>query len=273
MTQEVEVLHRRMISQQQLTRILNAKPEKQTAFVYQAIVLSLAGHILVLALIYLSGSPSMGNTKDEPDETVKELELAFEEEEPEEIQEELPDNMSEEVRNLLANSQSEKTKERVNYSRKSKAQIEEEVRQELEALENEEKRKLAERRPEKPKENLPPSKPDKKPDKNSPDNVPNPSDKSYEGRVAALYSLENRSAINQPKPLYRCKSSGRVIVKIEVDQTGKVIAATIDDSGSVMNDCLRQESQKYAMKWKFDYSTAAPKKQNGTITFDFSAQK
>ena len=262
-----------MINTQELSRILDSKPEKQTVFVYQAIVLSLAAHIVVFALIFLSGNPSSSRSEDPNDPGIQELDLSFEPPE-EEVFTDMPQGMSEEVRNLLANSESQTTKERVSYSAKSKAQIEQEVLNDLKNLEASEYSKLKEGRPDSKeavadKKETQTATPESKEDYSW---INQPSDKSYEGRVAASFQLSGRKPLNSPKPLYRCKSAGLVVVKIEVDQFGKVTSALVDESKSVANECLREESKKYALKWMFDYSDKAPKRQEGTISFDFSAQ-
>jgi TonB family protein len=100
----------------------------------------------------------------------------------------------------------------------------------------------------------------------------NSSNKSSSGPVSAEYFLSGRTAKSTKKPTYRCKSAGKIVVNITVDPNGAVVGAEVDDAKSIGVDCIREESLKYAKMWTFDYNQSAAKKQNGTITFTFSAQ-
>jgi TonB family protein len=95
--------------------------------------------------------------------------------------------------------------------------------------------------------------------------------KSYSGPVTASFNMAGRDPLDNPIPTYRCKTNGTVVVTVSIDELGKVIEARINESASSPNECLRAESEKYARKWRFDYSSRS-RKQDGTITFTFSAQ-
>lgn len=93
---------------------------------------------------------------------------------------------------------------------------------------------------------------------------------SYSGPVSATVDLSGRSIRQAPKPTYKCKTAGTVVMAIEVDETGKVTSVKINDALSTHDACLREESLTYARRWLF--SVSSTKKQLGSITFLFSAQ-
>lgn len=112
-------------------------------------------------------------------------------------------------------------------------------------------------------------------DPNNTDNNKNndQSGQKVEGNVSVSYDVGNRNGMYLPKPTYRCESSGKVQVNIEVDDAGYVVKATIDHSNSTTsNECLLSESLKYAEKSKFNSSVDAPKKESGVIIYLFSSQ-
>jgi len=262
-------------SNDRIQLILNAKPEKRTALIMQAIILGLAAHIFVLAIMYLvTAQPPVDETAQE--EVLEEIDLELvPEEEMLQEQQDIPANASQEVKDLIASSSGKRTSQYVNYTGKSRDAMNAEVEAELAALEAAERAALASQKGEIPtrtKTDPPKTDPTKK--NTSPQNNPNnnPSESSYSGPVSAEFSLNGRSPKKSPRPNYRCKSTGKVVVKIKVDYTGAVIDAEIDESKSQGNDCIREESLAYARRWAFDYNDKAPKKQDGTITFTFSAQ-
>ncbi len=263
-------------SSEQVQSLLGSKPGKKTSFIYQAIIVSLSIHIFVLGITYLLSVPPLETIGEESDEAIEEIELSFEEPETELPVPDPMEGMSEEVKNLLANAQSVRTSDRVNYTAKSQEEINAEVYQQLKGLEKAEYDQLKSGRPDNSiKDNVNDPKEKAKDDKNASkenyDWYKNQSQKSYAGPVSAEFSLQGRSVKSSPKPTYRCKTSGKVIIKIEVNQAGEVTNAAIDER-STANDCIREESLAYAKKWKFDYNEKAPKKQAGTITFTFSQQ-
>jgi tRNA pseudouridine55 synthase len=83
--------------------------------------------------------------------------------------------------------------------------------------------------------------------------------------------MKGREPLDNPIPTYRCKTNGVVVVLVTIDEAGKVVDARIQEASSSTNTCLREESVKYASKWRFDYS-GSKRKQDGTITFTFNKQ-
>ncbi len=75
---------------------------------------------------------------------------------------------------------------------------------------------------------------------------------------------------NLPEPEYTVNKSGRVIVRISVDQYGNVVSATPGVTGTTVQDrTLWEAARKAAMKAKFNLSSSAPPVQEGTITYIF----
>jgi hypothetical protein len=83
--------------------------------------------------------------------------------------------------------------------------------------------------------------------------------------------LKGRSVMGSlPEPEYKVNKSGKVVVKIKVDQYGKVIGATPGAEGTTVQDkTLWEASKKAALDAKFNLSSTAPAVQEGTITYIF----
>ena len=95
----------------------------------------------------------------------------------------------------------------------------------------------------------------------------------YKGPTNIYYTLKNRTHIFIAVPVYKCEGAGIVSVRIVVNQAGKVINASIDNSKTVSQDgCLRNVAVQYAYKTLFDNNSKAPEKQKGNITYHFVAQ-
>ena len=68
-----------------------------------------------------------------------------------------------------------------------------------------------------------------------------------------------------------CNEEGRVVVKITVDRSGKVIKAEPGIKGTTNSaSCLLEPAQKTAMSYKWPADTNAPSQQVGFIVIDFS---
>ncbi len=92
---------------------------------------------------------------------------------------------------------------------------------------------------------------------------------STEGEPQA--KLAGRSIMGSlPAPEYTVNKSGRVVVRISVDQYGNVLNATPGVTGTTVQDkTLWEASRKAALKAKFNLSASAPSVQEGTITYIF----
>ena len=253
-------------------KALDNRPKEQMAFVYQAIIVSLIAHIFILFVTQMLTQ----------DHRVAEEEVIYEElamdmlpdeplpEEPE--QQQVPKNG--ELKNLVANENSERSSDARSYRGMSSSQMKEQVYNDLKNMEAEEFAKLKGGEPDYTVAN-------KSQGQGKSSSEPKKSDmdwyreqkqnKSYSGPVTASFNMAGRDPLDNPIPTYRCKTNGTVVVMVSIDELGKVIDARINESASSPNECLRAESEKYARKWRFDYSSRS-RKQDGTITFTFSAQ-
>jgi TonB family protein len=271
MAQEKSVILNKTRAEEFL-KSLDAKPKGRTELIYQAIITSLIAHVFVL---FVTQMLTQDNRMAEEEVIYQELEMDMIEEQmipPDDPKEFIPRDG--ELRNLVANENSERSSEAKSYRGMSSAQINEQVYNDLKNMEAEEFARLREGQPDYTVQ-------DNRSGQSSGNQQPKQSDydwyreqqhnKSYSGRVSASYNMKGRDALDQPLPTYRCKTLGTVVLMVTINQLGQVTDARIDEARSSADECLRAESQKYAMKWKFDYKGDS-KKQDGTITFTFSAQ-
>ncbi|MFP4556591.1 MAG: energy transducer TonB [Bacteroidales bacterium] len=94
----------------------------------------------------------------------------------------------------------------------------------------------------------------------------------FKGPSVISYYLENREAMGLPVPAYKCEGSGKVVVDIEVQRDGTVAKATIDESNSVIDDCMNSAAIEAARKSTFSVMASAPSRQSGSITYLFVSQ-
>ena len=92
---------------------------------------------------------------------------------------------------------------------------------------------------------------------------------SIEGEPSAR--LAGRTLMGTlPEPEYSVNKSGKVVVRITVDQYGSVISATPGHTGTTVQDnTLWAAAKRAALKAKFNISSSAPAVQEGTITYIF----
>jgi outer membrane biosynthesis protein TonB len=87
------------------------------------------------------------------------------------------------------------------------------------------------------------------------------------------YRLVNRKDLDLPNPVYTCYGSGKVVISIEVDETGRVVKSSYSKSASTTdNECLIDAALEYAAIARFN-TDASKQKQLGTITFNFPGQQ
>ncbi len=110
-------------------------------------------------------------------------------------------------------------------------------------------------------------------DKGKPDGDPNA--KSYYGTGKGLdgdgnYRLGGRKALNKEKNVPECNETGDVVVRITVNQAGKVIKAVPGIKGSTNTaPCLLAPAKKAALATNFNSDPNAPSIQVGEITYSF----
>jgi len=203
---------------------------------------------------------------------LQEMEVELEEAPAEQGGEEDAGNsmMSEAVRNLIASTESARVNEEVNYTgnenrsgnagekgAQSAANYEKQMRDQLMTNHTDHSAGVA-------------TSPDRSTSNNNNKTTEQGGNTSYSGPVTATFTLTGRSIKQAPKPTYKCKGSGTVVINITVDEWGKVVSAKIDEARSSKDGCLSSESVAYAQRWLF--SGASSKTQSGTISFTFSAQ-
>lgn len=85
------------------------------------------------------------------------------------------------------------------------------------------------------------------------------------------YSLGNRKALIKPAPKYVCNESGKVVVEVQVDKTGKTISALAGVKGTTNTaKCLLEQAKIAALNTKWQSSDSAPETQRGNIIYNFS---
>ena len=101
----------------------------------------------------------------------------------------------------------------------------------------------------------------------------NPNSNNYTGNGGGNgidYSLKGRSNVTLPKPQYNSNQQGRVVVRIWVDQQGRVTRAEYEPKGSSTSDGdLVTKAISAARKARFNADPSAPEEQKGTITYIF----
>lgn len=89
------------------------------------------------------------------------------------------------------------------------------------------------------------------------------------GRVGG--GLGNRGLVHEPKISDNSQKTGRVVISVCVDKTGKVIKAEYTQKGSTTTDSeLKDIARRAAMQFRFTDSDI--EEQCGTITVDFKVQ-
>ena len=85
------------------------------------------------------------------------------------------------------------------------------------------------------------------------------------------YNLGGRSALDKPTISPECNEAGVVVVRIEVDRTGRVIKAEPGVKGSNNTaPCLLKPAKEAALKTKWNADADAPSKQVGYIKYNFT---
>lgn len=85
------------------------------------------------------------------------------------------------------------------------------------------------------------------------------------------YSLGNRKALTKPDPKYVCNETGKVVVEVTVDRTGKTIGVVSGVKGTTNTaKCLADQAKIAAMNTRWQADEDAPEKQVGRIVYTFS---
>ncbi|MBN1117032.1 MAG: TonB family protein [Bacteroidales bacterium] len=84
------------------------------------------------------------------------------------------------------------------------------------------------------------------------------------------FSLDGRSALSLPSPVFDHQKEGKVVVQVTVDRTGRVTNAIPGVKGSTtLDNYLLAAAKKAALSSKFNTKEDAPLYQSGTITYVF----
>ena len=85
------------------------------------------------------------------------------------------------------------------------------------------------------------------------------------------YNLTGRNAILTPKQQPNCQEEGTVVVRIQVDRSGKVTDASPGTKGTTNSArCLMEAAKKSALATKWNTDNKAPQTQIGTIIYKFT---
>ncbi|MCU0363922.1 MAG: energy transducer TonB [Bacteroidales bacterium] len=96
---------------------------------------------------------------------------------------------------------------------------------------------------------------------------------NYKGPTRIYYELEGRTHTYLPIPIYKCQGEGKVALRIEVNQKGRVEKVQVlESAGTTKDECLVETATRYAMISRFNADAGAPKVQTGTLTYHFVAQ-
>lgn len=95
---------------------------------------------------------------------------------------------------------------------------------------------------------------------------------TYKGPSVISYSLEGRKSVSMPIPVYKCVAGGDVSIAIIVNRNGYVIGASVIESASAKDPCIREFAVRAANSSRFTKSSTAPEKQTGEIVYRFVAQ-
>ncbi len=90
------------------------------------------------------------------------------------------------------------------------------------------------------------------------------------GSGSAGYGLNGRKLLSNGKVQQECNEEGTVVVKIEVDKNGNVVAATPGVKGTTNSDpCLLQPAKETAYMHQWNVDSNAPSRQIGFVVVNF----
>ncbi len=115
-------------------------------------------------------------------------------------------------------------------------------------------------------------------DKGREDGDPNSTSRNGDGGGGdgdGNFKLDGRTALSKPKPDYPCTDEGRVVVKIYVDQNGKVTRAISGErtnngiASTTTSSCLYDQARKAAMRTTWSPHPTGEAIQVGYIIYNF----
>lgn len=169
------------------------------------------------------------------------------------------------TRNVVASRRSKYSSRVTNFGKKSEARMQDQIDADLANLEAQVIQELREKGIG-PKE----SEVVEKKNFDNVDTYETGEETSYSNAVVT-YDLGQRTHRKLPKPAYKCKNAGTVVIRIVVDDGGSMKSVELDPSLSSNDECLIEEALASAQKSLFS-SDLDQKKQEGTITYTFLRQ-
>lgn len=99
-------------------------------------------------------------------------------------------------------------------------------------------------------------------------------DTKMDANVTVSFSLANpvRNSVKLDIPAYKCRGGGRVVVNVVVSRNGDVVAASVDRTRSVQDDCMTETALDAAKRSRFNVNPSAPVKHAGFIVYTFVPQ-
>lgn len=96
---------------------------------------------------------------------------------------------------------------------------------------------------------------------------------NYKGPTRVYYNLPGRYHLNLPIPIYKCENAGLVVINIVVDPAGEITGYSLNETeSSTTSECLYEAALDAIKRTRFNPDPSAPRKQEGTISYQFVAQ-
>lgn len=96
---------------------------------------------------------------------------------------------------------------------------------------------------------------------------------NYEGPTRVYYNLAGRYHLQLPIPIYKCENAGIVVINISVNQAGDITEYSFnEEQSSTTSPCLYEAALDAIKRTRFNPDSSAPRKQEGTISYQFVAQ-
>src|SRR5690606_37710551 len=108
-------------------------------------------------------------------------------------------------------------------------------------------------------------------DQGNPEGDPNSPSRTGAGGTgnSGNYRLGNRQALSRPRPQYNCPDEGRVVVKVQVNRSGKVVQADAGanipggPASNTISSCLFEKATTAALNTTWQGDPNAPERQIG----------
>jgi hypothetical protein len=228
--------------------------------VLKAAAITLLVHALVLWMLWV---PEVSNAHSTT--TFSEVGIidAWEEIQPQSLEEQLRASLNEQVANLRSDMSMESSSERISSSH---AKMSEEVKAELRAFEASEMARLASEKKDFGLGEIP------EVDEAHVETL-NGWDARYEGNVTVRVDLPGRKSKYLDVPGYRCQGGAEVVVQIVVSRSGEVKAAILGEGlAETLESCFAEAALKSARSSSFFIDPDAVSDSHGTLTYLFVPQ-